>query len=121
MSSQVTEKKKNGLPPVIRISKDAAAHLQHLYDTVHNGELLRLSVSTKGCSGKSYDLQFVKEPQKHDTVVEERGVQLLVDPKAVLFVIGSEMDYEETDLEEGFTFRNPNEKGRCGCGESFHV
>ncbi|NBX04311.1 MAG: iron-sulfur cluster assembly accessory protein, partial [Alphaproteobacteria bacterium] len=58
---------------------------------------------------------------KFDEVVEKEGVKILIDPKAIMFLIGTEMDYVEEDMKSGFVFRNPNEKGRCGCGESFHV
>ena len=82
---------------------------------------VRIGVRTKGCSGLSYTLEFADSQQPMDEVVETEGVKLLVDPKASLFLIGTEMDYEEEKLKSGFVFKNPNEKGRCGCGESFHV
>jgi len=75
----------------------------------------------KGCSGLSYTLEYADEKGKFDEVVEDKGVTVLIDPKAVMFILGTEMDYVEEKLQNGFTFRNPNEKGRCGCGESFHV
>jgi iron-sulfur cluster assembly protein len=82
---------------------------------------IRIGVRTKGCSGLSYTLEFADSQQPMDEVVESAGVKLLIDPKASLFLIGTEMDYEEEKLKSGFVFKNPNEKGRCGCGESFHV
>jgi iron-sulfur cluster assembly protein len=82
---------------------------------------IRIGVRTKGCSGMSYTLEFADAQQPMDEVVETAGIKLLIDPKASLFLIGTEMDYEEEKLKSGFVFRNPNEKGRCGCGESFHV
>ena len=82
---------------------------------------IRIGVRSKGCSGMSYTLEFADSQQPMDEVVDTPGVKLLIDPKASLFLIGTEMDYEEEKLKSGFVFRNPNEKGRCGCGESFHV
>ncbi len=82
---------------------------------------IRIGVRTKGCSGLSYTLEFADRQEPMDEVVETQGIKLLIDPKASLFLIGTEMDYEEEKLKQGFVFKNPNEKGRCGCGESFHV
>ncbi|MGE0745833.1 MAG: HesB/IscA family protein [Rhodospirillales bacterium] len=82
---------------------------------------LKLGVRTAGCSGLAYTMEFVGEKGKFDEVVEDKGVTVLIDAKAVMFLIGSEMDYVEDKIQSGFVFRNPNEKGRCGCGESFHV
>jgi iron-sulfur cluster assembly protein len=82
---------------------------------------IRIGVRSKGCSGMSYTLEFADSQQPMDEIVDTQGVKLLIDPKASLFLIGTEMDYEEEKLKSGFVFRNPNEKGRCGCGESFHV
>ena len=82
---------------------------------------IRIGVRSKGCSGLSYTLEFADERSPFDEVVEAHGVTLLIDPKAMMFILGTEMDYVEEQLQSGFVFRNPNEKGRCGCGESFHV
>ena len=82
---------------------------------------IRIGVRSKGCSGMSYTLDFADAQQPMDEVVETGGVKLLIDPKASLFLIGTQMDYVEEKLKSGFVFNNPNEKGRCGCGESFHV
>jgi iron-sulfur cluster assembly protein len=82
---------------------------------------LRIGVTSKGCSGLSYSVEYAKEKGKFDDVVEDKGVTVFVDPKATMFILGTEMDYVEDKLQSGFVFRNPNEKGRCGCGESFHV
>lgn len=82
---------------------------------------IRVGVRTKGCNGLAYTLEFVDEPVAGDECVKDGDVTIYIDPKAVLFVVGTQMDFVEGELESGFLFKNPNEKGRCGCGESFRV
>lgn len=110
------------LPNVISVTDAAAERVKKLM-AKSQGEVmgLRIGVKAKGCSGMSYSVEYAKERSPGDEVVEDKGVTLFIDPKATLFIIGSEMDYVEDKLQSGFVFRNPNEKGRCGCGESFHV
>jgi iron-sulfur cluster assembly protein len=82
---------------------------------------IRIGIRSKGCTGFSYTLEFADEKGPYDDSVEAHGIKVLIDPKAVMFLLGSTMDYVEDKLTSGFVFQNPNEKGRCGCGESFHV
>ena len=82
---------------------------------------IRIGVRSKGCSGMSYTLEYADEKSPFEEILEDKGVTVLIDPKATMFILGTEMDYVEEQMQAGFVFRNPNEKGRCGCGESFHV
>jgi iron-sulfur cluster assembly protein len=112
---------RRALPPLMSLSDAAADRLRALYAKGQQGMMLRIAVNTKGCSGLAYDMSWVEAAGPGDEVVTDKGVSVLVDRKASLFLIGSMMDYESKTLSSGFTFTNPNEKGRCGCGESFHV
>jgi iron-sulfur cluster assembly protein len=107
---------------VLSVTDAAAVRIQTLLGKRGKPSVgVRIGVRARGCSGLSYTLEYADEKGKFDEVVEDKGVTILVDPKAVMFILGTEMDYVEEKLQSGFTFRNPNEKGRCGCGESFHV
>jgi iron-sulfur cluster assembly protein len=109
-------------PQVMTVTPAAAERVKALIESRGKPTAgIRIGVRSKGCSGMSYTLEFADSQQPLDEVVDTQGVKLLIDPKASLFLIGTEMDYEEEKLKSGFVFRNPNEKGRCGCGESFHV
>lgn len=123
MSTTITQatKPRRALPPLMRVTDAAAERLRALYDGGQTGKLLRISVGTKGCSGLSYQMSWVDAAGPGDETITDNGVTVLVDRKASLFLIGSQMDYARSTLSAGFTFSNPNEKGRCGCGESFHV
>jgi len=84
-------------------------------------QLIRVGVRNKGCAGMSYHLEYVEKPEKFDEVVEQDGVRVLIDSKALFSIIGSEMDWHEDRLSSKFVFNNPNIKDACGCGESFTV
>jgi iron-sulfur cluster assembly protein len=118
--STAAPRPRRALPPLLTLSDSAAIRLRALYEK-GDGRLLRISVNTKGCSGLAYEMSWVAEPGPGDEVVRDQGLTVLVDRKASLFLIGTVMEYEQKALSAGFTFTNPNEKGRCGCGESFHV
>lgn len=120
-TTTTTPRKVRALPPLMSVTDAAAERLRKLYASGEQGKLLRIGVNTKGCSGLSYDMTWTDEPGPGDEVVKDKDVTVLVDRKASLFLIGTTMDYEVKALTAGFTFTNPNEKGRCGCGESFHV
>lgn len=116
-----TRRPRRALPPLMTLTEAAAERLRRLYASGQQGKLLRIGVKTKGCSGMSYDMSWADEPGAGDEVVSDKDVTVLVDRKASLFLIGTVMDYEVKGLSAGFTFINPNEKSRCGCGESFSV
>lgn len=107
---------------VITITDKAAEHIKMLLEGSKEPAIgLRLGTNTHGCSGLGYNIEYVCEATSDDEAVTHNGVTVFVDRKALLFLLGTEMDYEESTFSTGFTFTNPNEKGRCGCGESFTV
>jgi iron-sulfur cluster assembly protein len=109
-------------PQVMTVTPVAAERVKALIDGRGKPTVgIRIGVRSKGCSGLSYTLEFADKQEPLDEVIDTQGIKLLIDAKASLFLIGTEMDYEEEKLKSGFVFKNPNEKGRCGCGESFHV
>ena len=103
----------------MRLTDAAAARIR---DIMANSEKplagLRVGVKNGGCAGMSYIMEYAESVQPHDEVVEDKGVKLLIDPKAVLFLLGTEMDFRVDKLSAGFVFNNPNQTSACGCGES---
>lgn len=109
-------------PKPITITDRAAEHVRALMDKREKPAVgIKVGVRTRGCSGLSYTIEYADEIGKFDEVVEDKGVRVLIDPKAVMFLIGTEMDFVEEKFKSGFVFNNPNAKGSCGCGESFNV
>lgn len=106
----------------IEITDTAAERIQALLAQREKPSAgIRVGVRSRGCSGLSYTIEYADEVTKFDEVVKDKGVTVLIDPKAIMFLLGTQMDFVEEKLKSGFVFVNPNEKGRCGCGESFHV
>lgn len=106
----------------ITISDAAAERVKTLLDSRGKPSVgIRVGVKKGGCSGLAYTIEYADDLQKFDEVVEEKGVKVIIDPKAIMYLIGTEMDFVDEKLKSGFVFANPNEKGKCGCGESFHV
>lgn len=126
MSTSATEatpgKSRKAPPAAIKISDAAAKRINEVVAKATKPVLgVRVSVAAKGCSGKSYVVEYAEDRRKFEDVVEHNGATVFIDPKAVMYLLGSILDYRESQMESGFVFENPNEKGRCGCGESFSV
>ena len=108
--------------PVVTLTDAAASHIRLLMDGADNDVIgIRIGVKTAGCSGMQYDVQFATEQKQFEDRVVQKGVTVFIDPTAVMFLIGTEMDWQEDKFSARFVFNNPNEIARCGCGESFSV
>ncbi|OVZ60739.1 iron-sulfur cluster assembly protein IscA [Pigmentiphaga sp. NML080357] len=105
----------------VTLTERAARHVNRYLEKRGKGIGLRLGVRTTGCSGLAYKLEYVDEVQPEDQIFESQGVKVVVDPKSLPYLAGTELDYAREGLNEGFKFNNPNEKASCGCGESFTV
>ncbi len=109
-------------PEMLSLTPAAIARVRQLLATQGEGASgIRLGVRTAGCSGLTYTIDFAKQIEPQDQVVERDGVKVVIDPSAVMYLLGTEMDFVEDKLGAAFKFNNPNEAGRCGCGESFTV
>ena len=111
-------------PPIMTLTDAATARVRALLgdgDAAAAEKVLRIGVRTQGCSGLSYHLEYADGPAPGDEPVEADGATVYVDPKATFYLLGTRMDFREDALQSGFVFDNPNEAGRCGCGESFRV
>ena len=105
----------------ITMTDTAVQHVKQQLDQRGKGLGIRVGVKTTGCSGMAYVLEFVDEIETSDEVFENQGVKLVVDPKSLVYIDGTQMDFVKDGLNEGFEFKNPNAAGECGCGESFTV
>jgi len=105
----------------ITLTESAAERVQKFLSNRGKGVGLRLGVKTTGCSGMAYVLEFVDAVEPEDQVFESHGVQVIVNPKSLVYLDGTELDYGKEGLNEGFKFNNPNVKDSCGCGESFNI
>ena len=105
----------------ITLTDAAASHIKSFLDGRGKGVGLRLGVRTTGCSGMAYVLEFADEVGEDDTVFEDNDVTVIIDPKSLVYLDGTELDFAKEGLNEGFKFNNPNAKNECGCGESFNV
>lgn len=105
----------------VNLTEAAARHVNRYLSKRGKGVGVSLGVKTTGCSGLAYKLEYVDEFKPEDTVFEAHGVKIAVDPKSLAYLDGTELDFVREGLNEGFRFNNPNERDRCGCGESFRV
>jgi len=105
----------------IELTEIAADRVKSFLDSRGKGIGLRIGIKTTGCSGMAYVLEFVDEVEDDDKVFESRGVKVIIDPKSLVYLDGTQVDFAKEGLNEGFQFSNPNAKDECGCGESFTV
>ena len=105
----------------ITLTEAAARHVSRYLARRGQGLGVRLGVKTSGCSGLAYQLEYVDQAEPEDVVFENHGVKLLIDPKSLAYIDGTHLDFVREGLNEGFRFSNPNERDKCGCGESFRV
>ena len=110
------------MSPIIKLSDNAALRIKEIMSSAENESLgVRVSVKTGGCAGMSYVMEYTKEVNSNDELIEDKGVKVFIDSSAVMYLLGTEMDYKKEELSSSFVFNNPNETERCGCGESFKV
>jgi len=106
-------------PQVMRLTDAAATRIKDILGKTEKPIAgVRVGVKNGGCAGMSYTMEYAENVQPHDEVIEDKGVKLLIDPKAVMFLLGTEMDFRVDKLSAGFVFNNPNQTSACGCGES---
>ena len=107
---------------VIKLSQNAAERIKEIMSKAEDQTIgVRVGVKSGGCAGMSYIMEYAKDIKPNEEIVEDKGVKVLIDPKAVMYLLGTEMDYKTEKFSSQFVFKNPNETERCGCGESFKV
>ena len=107
---------------IIKLSDNAALRIKEIMSNAEKNSIgVRVSVKTGGCAGMSYVMEYTKEVNQSDEVIEDKGVKVFIDSAAIMYLLGTEMDYKKDELSSSFVFNNPNETERCGCGESFKV
>ena len=107
---------------IIKLSENAVKRIKEIMSKAENSAIgVRVGVKSGGCAGMSYTMEYANEIKPNEEVVEDKGVKVLIDPKAIMYLLGTEMDYKTEKFSSQFVFKNPNETERCGCGESFKV
>ena len=108
--------------PIIKLSENAATRIREIMSNAEKDSVgVRVSVKSGGCAGMAYVMEYTKDVNPNDEVIEDKGVKVFIDSAAVIYLLGTEMDYKEEEMSSTFVFNNPNETERCGCGESFKV
>ena len=108
--------------PIISLSDNAARRINEIMSKAEKDSVaVRVGVKSGGCAGMSYVMEYTKKISPNDEIVEDKGIKLFVDPGAIMYLLGTEMDYKKEQFSSSFVFKNPNETERCGCGESFKV
>ena len=108
--------------PIIKLTDSAATKIKEIMSSASNSTLgVRIGVKSGGCAGMSYVMEYAKEQRANEEIIEEKGVKVFIDPKAVMYLLGTEMDFKKDKFSSQFVFKNPNETERCGCGESFKI
>ena len=107
---------------VIKLSDNAALRIKQIMSIAEKSAIgVRIGVKSGGCAGMSYVMEYAEKIKPNEEVIEEKGVKVLIDPQAIIYLLGTEMDYKQEKFSSQFVFKNPNETERCGCGESFKV
>ena len=107
---------------IIKLSDNAAERIKQIMSNAENSAIgVRVGVKSGGCAGMSYVMEYANEIKPNEEIIEEKGVKVFIDPKAIMYLLGTEMDYKKEKFYSQFIFKNPNETERCGCGESFKV
>ena len=106
---------------IISLSDRAAERIKEIMSKDQNSLGVRVGVKSGGCAGMAYIMEYAKEKKPNDEMIEDKGVKVFIDPAAVMYLLGTEMDYKKDKFSSSFVFNNPNETERCGCGESFKI
>ena len=107
---------------IIKLTDNAAARIKEIMSTADNKTIgVRVGVKSGGCAGMSYSMEYAKDKKTNDEVIEDKGVKVFIDPAAIIYLLGTEMDYKKEKFSSQFVFIHPNESERCGCGESFKI
>ena len=107
---------------IIKLSENAAVRIKEIMSSADSNAIaVRVGVKSGGCAGLSYVMEYADDIKPNEEIIDQKGVKVLIDPKAIMYLLGTEMDYKKEKFSSQFVFKNPNETERCGCGESFKI